>query len=239
MLDLFEEWEKTPTVGPKPDVVNDPLVCLDDTYFISERVGRLSGDALVSEYLEGPPDGAWANVGIFLRWQPDLLEEAKAFQKKLMGLKSNSKIPPYLVLHIRRGDQQPGKCKDFLATVDDVQCDQPSRYLDAIEEVRREAVEKGLIKEGQKVTTLLMTDETNRDFLQYFSDRGLLVTDHDALKTVEETGDPWRPTLWDAVLMGEATGFVGYGGSTMSVLAARRVADWHGGPFRLVSRQWS
>ena len=45
----------------------------------------------------------------------------------------------------------------------------------------------------------------------------------------------WYETLTDMVLMASGDHFVGTHASTMSVLALRRVEDWHGGQSRLVN----
>lgn len=45
---------------------------------------------------------------------------------------------------------------------------------------------------------------------------------------------PRYPTLIDAVAQSMGAGFVGTLRSTMSLVAARRVEDWNGGPTRMV-----
>jgi hypothetical protein len=53
--------------------------------------------------------------------------------------------------------------------------------------------------------------------------------------TLEKYGE-WYPPVVDIVAQSMATGFVGTATSTFSLLSARRVEDWNGGPAILVSQ---
>ena len=48
------------------------------------------------------------------------------------------------------------------------------------------------------------------------------------------TTGKWFPAVLDAVFQSLSSGFVGTDRSTMSLIAARRVQDWNGGPVRFV-----
>jgi hypothetical protein len=53
------------------------------------------------------------------------------------------------------------------------------------------------------------------------------------LRTEERFGR-WYPVVLDAVVQGNAHGFVGTDRSTFSMLSGRRVSDWRGGVAKMV-----
>lgn len=64
---------------------------------------------------------------------------------------------------------------------------------------------------------------------------GWRTPNHTAERTEEKYGK-WYPALIDAIVQSLAVGFVGTDGSTMSLVAKRRVEDWNGGVGDFVSR---
>jgi hypothetical protein len=58
---------------------------------------------------------------------------------------------------------------------------------------------------------------------------------HEEEGTLEKYGE-WYLPIVDIVAQSMATGFVGTASSTFSLVSARRVEDWNGGPTVLVSR---
>lgn len=231
MSEQFQAWGTAHPTAVLPDVLTDPLTCVDELYYVTRRTG-----IVIDEYLNAHEDSTWATVGVKLRWHPHLLAEARALEKKVLGVRPMGSVPKFFAVHIRRTDQLPDRCKNYLATKDDPVCKPPSVWVEALERVKQSAIDQGIIKAGEEVRVLLMTDETDKDFLDELKRLGWIYIDHTALRTVEETGDLWRPTLLDTVIMSDASGFVGFHGSSMSVLAARRVADWNHAPFELIYR---
>jgi hypothetical protein len=81
---------------------------------------------------------------------------------------------------------------------------------------------------------LVTSDETSAEWWAEVSALGWRRTDHVAERTEERYGK-WYVPLVDAVAQSLAIGFVGTDGSTMSLVAKRRVEDWSGGVGELVS----
>jgi hypothetical protein len=88
MLEQFQTWGIDHSPAVLPDVFKDPLTCVDDLYYVTRRK-----DSIINEYLNAPEDGTWANVGVKLRWHPQLLAEARVLEKKLLDVPSMQSVP--------------------------------------------------------------------------------------------------------------------------------------------------
>ncbi|KAJ7182490.1 hypothetical protein C8R43DRAFT_967324 [Mycena crocata] len=160
---------------------------------------------------------AWQSVGRHMHWTPQVIEMATASTRQTLNLAPHDPIPPYLAVHIRRGDFR------IWCNIDGVPvtiCFAPlSAFVRRIEEVRSEI----LNRTGTAVSSVIVTsDETAPEWWESVYELGWRRPDHS--KTVEMHG-PWYPVVIDAAIHGGALGFVGTDTSTVSILARRRVID--------------
>ena len=81
---------------------------------------------------------------------------------------------------------------------------------------------------------IVTSDESNPSWWSSIRSEGWTYVDHTAERTEDHFGF-WYPTFIDAIIHSLGTGFVGTEGSTMSLVAGRRVEDWNGGVVKMVS----
>ncbi|KAJ7327522.1 hypothetical protein DFH08DRAFT_967951 [Mycena albidolilacea] len=124
------------------------------------------------------------------------------------GLGVDATIPPYITIHVRHGDFK-GACHIPLD-----ECFAPlstiARHVDEVkEELQR-------LKDITAAHVILMSDETN------------------ITCATAPTYGAWYPVLINMVIQSERKGFVGTDQSTMSLITAHRVKEWHDGVVRSV-----
>ncbi|KAF9527346.1 hypothetical protein CPB83DRAFT_836712 [Crepidotus variabilis] len=194
------------------------LTCFDVTYWMS------SGAELYEWRFGFSP--VWRTVGRWLKFSKKMHEMTKEYLDVLFGRASedgSSETPPFIAVHVRRGDFKQ-ECGHRV-------CSPPlSVYGDQVDEVRRELQEKKGI-EVQHV--VLMSDETSADFWGDVRALGWLSIDHHAHQTFERFGE-WFPPIIDIAVQSYAVGFVGTEDSTFSMISQKRVIDWNGGVVRSV-----
>ncbi|GFZ47020.1 hypothetical protein JCM24511_04246 [Saitozyma sp. JCM 24511] len=191
---------------PRPSLLPDPeLFCIDDLFWYSEQPQRWD---FHTEWRVG--SGAWAIVGKYLRFQPALVGLADRYLRHAFGLQTRQALPPFFAVHIRRGAEH---------------------YAHAAWEALRE-IEAVLGIHLEHI--IFTTDEPDPDWRAPLLSYGWHFVDHDAMETGDKFGH-WLPTLLDNVILSRATGFLGTHGSTMSIIAMRRVIDWNGGIGRWIS----
>ena len=83
--------------------------------------------------------------------------------------------------------------------------------------------------------TKFTKDEKDPKFWEEVREMGWVHFDHEKEATLERYGE-WYLPLIDIISQSLASGFVGTMSSTFSLVSARRVEDWNGGPTVLVSR---
>ncbi|KZO95710.1 hypothetical protein CALVIDRAFT_549873 [Calocera viscosa TUFC12733] len=189
---------------------SDHVLCFDFLYYLS--VDR----DYEWEYDWSPQ---WRFVGKHIHWAPAMEELAKRYVNRHFGLPENGPIPPFISAHIRRGD--------FKHACPEVN----GGCLPSVKQLRRRVneVKQGLAEKGIHTDLVLITSD-ERDQAWWEEERALGYTwiDHEALRTDEIHG-LWYSPLLDAVFQSMGVGFVGTDGSTFSLIAERRVQDWHGG----------
>ncbi|EIN11023.1 hypothetical protein PUNSTDRAFT_85524 [Punctularia strigosozonata HHB-11173 SS5] len=166
----------------------------------------------------------WREVVKHFRWTSKMEDLARTSLRATFGLPEQETIPPFISVHVRHND--------FLDWCGDVPREECFASLPVVarrvEEVRTELRER----KGLAVDTVVMTsDEKDPEWWQDVKKLGWVPIDHAALRTVDMHGK-WYPILIDAVIQSMGAGFVGTDRSTMSMLARRRVQDWHNGAVR-------
>ncbi|KAK4048962.1 hypothetical protein OIO90_005597 [Microbotryomycetes sp. JL221] len=217
------------------DPPSDHLFCLDNSFFISPlQFPDTVHDGLPLEPRipgEGP---AWNEVGQYLHFTESLELAAEEVLMDLFHVSKPSLIPPYISIHIRRGD-----FKDFTGFTS------LERYVAGLERVRarlQERLDDPLNWDGPgrkhfksygisaaEYPIVATTDEApDSDFVNQVKELGWNVIDHQAFGTEEKWG-PWYASMLDAVILARGKSFVGTSASTYSHLSGLRVKFWHGG----------
>ncbi|KAJ7282082.1 hypothetical protein C8J57DRAFT_89866 [Mycena rebaudengoi] len=192
---------------------DDHLLCFDNLYWLSAH------SIYEMEHDFGP---AWRFVGKHLHFTPKIQQLSHSYLRRAFGVSEPDSIPPYISIHVRHGD-----FKDWCeAPVDD--CFAPlSVIARRVEEVREDLLSRKGISVDHVVVT---SDERDSAWWDEVDRRGWVRLDHS--QTAELLGK-WYPILIDAAIQAAGDGFVGTDRSTVSVLAAKRVAS-HGGITRTV-----
>ncbi|KAF7299991.1 hypothetical protein MKEN_01321300 [Mycena kentingensis (nom. inval.)] len=193
---------------------NDAALPPDDHLFCTNTLEFERG----MEALQGRADmsPAWQSVGRHMRWTPAVDALAANATRATLGLAGDAPVPPYVVVHIRRGDFT-GWCEADGVPLEE--CFAPlAAYERRVREVRAEILEDT----GVFVERVLVTgDEANPGWWEAVSALGWLRPDHSA--TMAKYG-AWYAMFVDAAIQGGAYGFVGTERSAASILARRRVA---------------
>jgi hypothetical protein len=139
-------------------------------------------------------------------------------------LSFNNPLLQYIAVHVRHGDFG-GWCGDV--PVKD--CFAPlSVIARRVDEVQEELWTTKRIVVDRVIVT---SDEQDPTWWDAVSELGWVRPDHS--RTVEWHGE-WYPILIDAAIQSGGLGFVGTDRSTVSLMARKRVATWHGGAVRTV-----
>ncbi|KAJ3513915.1 hypothetical protein NLJ89_g2685 [Agrocybe chaxingu] len=198
---------------------DEQLACFDFLYYVTS-----SREEYEWRFSWSP---AWRMVATHLRFTGELMSMAEGYLRRAFQVPD--RIPPFIAVHMRRGDFGR-QCWDGRTPE---QCFVPlESYRKAVESVQKELLEK---KGIQVERVVLMSDELDSKFWEETHKLGWSRFDHREERTLEKYGE-WYPPLIDSVAQSMAAGFVGTGDSTYSLVSARRVEDWNGGPAVMVPR---
>ncbi|KZO90789.1 hypothetical protein CALVIDRAFT_374962 [Calocera viscosa TUFC12733] len=190
---------------------SDHLLCFDMLYFA--RLGT-SGAEWEEEYAP-----VWRLVGKHMHWAPPLREKADAYLRAHWSVGDGEEIPPYISVHMRRADFGQ-YCTGSLSCMPTL-----AQLHRRVSEVQSQLVSL----QGLHISRVLVTsDERNPAWWSEVEGLGYTAINHTALDTEGRFGE-WYPSVLDSVFLSLGKGFVGTEGSTMSLLAKRRVEDWGGG----------
>lgn len=218
-----------PPGRPAPD---DQLLCFDVTMFLGPIM--FPELPVTAQPLEPgvPGEGlSWMNVGQHLRFNPVVESRADELLLGLFGVSKVSKIPPFITVHLRRGDfeQFTGltDLEKYTAGLDRVRTrlqarlDDPDGWTGPGKHAFRSTPHPRSAREYAVVCT---TDERgDSDFVREVRSLGWKVVDHDAYGTVDRYGSGWWPTMLDGAVLARGKSFVGTDKSTYSHLAGLRV----------------
>jgi len=187
---------------------SDHLLCFDLLYYVRLVAGKEEWDE------EWCP--AWRLVGREMRWAPGVVQKAEALLRKHWGVREGEEIPPYISVHMRRADFK-------------VYCADTLNCMPTLAQLQRRvlSVRSRLASlHGLHVPRVLVTsDESSPSWWSQIHQLGYTSINHTAEGTEEKWGE-WYPSVLDSVFLSYGKGFVGTEGSTMSLLALRRVQDW-------------
>jgi hypothetical protein len=221
-LSFPEEHNKNVGKNPLPSeqlgVVKHPstqLACYDYMYYV--------GAANAFEY-ERDYSPSWRYVMQHMRWTKSLEDLADSYIRYAIGVPEGEPTPPYIAIHSRRSDFN-GYCgevplKDCFASL--------PVLARRVKEVQQEL----LARKGLDVAHVIMTsDESDVRWWRGVANMGWLRLNP---KKIISEQSFWHTILFDVIVQSNAAGFVGTYGSTMSLVASRRVETWHDGAVRLV-----
>ncbi|KIY44583.1 hypothetical protein FISHEDRAFT_51260 [Fistulina hepatica ATCC 64428] len=206
-----------PTDSGERTIPDLHVACFDYLFYVTASAGIYDFEW----YHELSP--AWRYVGQHIRFSQLSKDRASAYTRKALDLEKSNSLPPYISVHIRRGD--------FAKQCPEGRCYIPlSRYDLQVKAVQQELLERrGLNVEH----VIVSSDDTSHEFWEEIRSLGWSYVDHEAEKTAEKLGQWWSVVI-DAAIQGGAAGFVGTDHSTVSLLSVYRVSQWNGGATRMV-----
>ncbi|KAJ3787141.1 hypothetical protein GGU10DRAFT_349647 [Lentinula aff. detonsa] len=161
---------------------------------------------------------AWRYVAQYMHWVPSIQNLANIYLNRAFGVPEDEPTPPYIAIHVRHYDFID-QCK--------VPIEECFATIPVIARRVREMQDQILEEKGIVVNHVVMTsDEKEETWWQEVADQNWSTPDHS--RTKELYGD-WYPVFIDAAIQSGGIGFVGTEGSTMSIMAKRRVEAWQGG----------
>ncbi|KAH0591053.1 hypothetical protein H2248_001162 [Termitomyces sp. 'cryptogamus'] len=192
---------------------DEQMLCYDYMYYVC------ANQPYEMEFDYSP---AWRFVGQHLHWSPRIEQLAYQYVRRTLGTLEDETIPPWIAIHVRRGDFEV-YCSDgpigCYASLDVI-----ARRVD---EVKAELLQR----KGISVDHIIMTsDERDTAWWDEVKGKGWYAVDHS--QTADLLG-PWFPVFIDAAIQSLGAGFVGTDGSTMSMIARRRVESWTDGAVRI------
>ncbi|KAJ7125778.1 hypothetical protein C8R43DRAFT_1075303 [Mycena crocata] len=201
--------------------VSQQLQCFDYLYWVADAdVAAWHFNELWDDH-----SPAWRFVGRHMHWTPKIELLAQTYLRRAFGLSLTEPIPPYISIHVRRGDFKEWCKKGTPAD----RCYAPlSTYARRVEEVRAEI----LTTKNITVDRVIMTsDEKSSDWWEDVRALGWHSADHN--RTAATYGK-WYPVFIDAAIQSGSIGLVGTELSTVSKIAYKRIRSWHGGAARMV-----
>jgi hypothetical protein len=207
----------------------DQIMCFDNTLFLGPIMFREAfiGDLPIEPAVPG--EGlSWQNVGQHLHFNSRVERLADDYLMRLFHVKSPAKIPPFITVHLRRGDFK--EFAGFTAL---------DKYVSALARVRQ-SLQARLedpygwqgpgrahfrahgIKADQYAVVTTTDEPSGSEFFLEVKALGWKVLDHDAMRTKEQAGG-WWPTILDGAILARGQSFVGTDRSTFSHLAGLRV----------------
>jgi len=195
---------------------DDHMACFDYLYYLCAETPF--------EY-NSEISPAWRFVVKHFRWTERLQGIADDYLRFMFGVRDYQPIPPYIAIHARRDDFD-GYCGDIPR--EDCFPSIPV-YQRRISEIQEEVHERlGVVPRH----VVMLSDEQDPIWWDSIRDAGWFTTS-DVSEDAAKYGR-WYPLLVDAVIQSSAVGVIGTTGSTMSILAGRRVEDWQNGVYKEV-----
>ncbi|KAL0956952.1 hypothetical protein HGRIS_003053 [Hohenbuehelia grisea] len=161
---------------------------------------------------------AWRYVGQHMHWTKRLEDIAELAVRETLGVSDGAPTPPWITIHARHTDFQ-----DLCYGVPIHECYASiSTIARRVSEVKAELHRKGIAVEH----VIMTSDEKDPAWWQEVAEQGWYRVNH---QKITEAHGQWYTLFVDVVIQSSGKGFVGTDGSTMSLLAQRRVETWHNG----------
>lgn len=190
-----------PHLTTPPD---DQVLCLDNTLFIGPIIfpPGFTEPGPPLEPLVGGEALSWIGAGQYLRFNRIVEDRVDGYLMRLFDVDSPAKVPPFITVHLRRGD-----FKDFTGLT------ALEKYSSAVERVRQRLQVRLDDQEGwrgpgrehftdfgisaNEYAVVTTTDETSGSpFLKEVAALGWKIVDHEAFETANEYGNWWPASEW-------------------------------------------
>ena len=183
-----------PADAPRPA---SQLLCLDDLFYARASHFPASpyfveANGTSRKYPDSPlgdvDQVGWIHIGQWLRFRSSVDSMADLMLRDLMQLPKRAPIPPFISLHLRRGDfGNRTQVEPFALAVQEIRD-------------RLEATPAGRWRgRSHELVVVAATDEKDAAFRGEMRGHGWFVIDHEAYDTVRRHG-PWYPTSASACL---------------------------------------
>lgn len=214
---------------PTAQAPDDQIMCFDNTLFLGPVMFHETFSGELPTEPGVPGEGtSWKEVGQYLRFNKHIESLADQYLMNLFGVTSPSRIPPFITIHLRRGD-----FKEFTGFTP------LERYVSALARVRdnlqrrledpygwqgpgRAHFRSHGIRADQYAVVTTTDEPKGSPFLEEVKALGWKVLDHDEAETKDKLGG-WYPTMLDGAILARGESFVGTDRSTFSHLAGLRV----------------
>ncbi|GAA5897184.1 hypothetical protein JCM8208_003749 [Rhodotorula glutinis] len=215
-----------------PPTDDDQLMCLDATFYVGDSVPP-------PPYQQHVPldlwrvGRAWKEVGQHLHWLPEVEEHADEYLMALFSVKRAEDIPPYISVHVRRGDFKAfhgntfTPLSSYVSAVDDIRAQLQAR-LDLPPSPSKPSLRAFPVPPASYAVVATTDEPPGSDLYAELAALGWHVVDHEEQRTVERLGE-WYPAMLDGEILSRGQGFVGTQWSTFSMLSGNRVEYWQGG----------
>ncbi|GAA6001362.1 hypothetical protein JCM10207_006626 [Rhodosporidiobolus poonsookiae] len=218
-----------------PPTKDPQVLCLDAAFYLGYSVPPPPYPQHIP--LEPWRGRAWQEVGQHLHFIPEVVEVADDYLARIFGVGKVEDVPPYIAVHIRRGDFKNfhgntfTPLKNYIASVTDVRRQLQDRLDFPPSEIEREG--KPALKQFKlppSVYEVVVTSDEGDDSEMWDEVRELGWTriDHTLFNTAERHGEWWLAMI-DGEVLSRAQGFVGTQWSTFSMASGLRVEYWQGG----------
>lgn len=226
-----------PRESPNP---TDQIVAFDNSLFLGPIMFAPIDLSPASAPLEPSLAGegtSWIEIGQHLHFTDLVESRATAYLVDLFAVSDPSEIPPFITVHLRRGDfaEFTGAYTDLekytsalsrlvprlQARLDDpTSFSGPSRH--AYRPPPRPRSRHGVVAAKDYAIVATTDEASDSPFVQKVRQLGWKVVDHERFATKETFGG-WWPTLLDCAILARGRSFVGTDRSTYTHLAALRV----------------
>lgn len=147
--------------------------------------------------------------------------------RRMFNLTAIDAIPPFIAIHARHGDFFD-YC-DYAGVSHEDCFPSMAEYQAEVQRIRNALQAKLGVSPTHVV---VLSDEKDPAWWAEIRAQGWSTPVYDDKKAIEEYGKTWYAVLHDAVILSSGLGMLGTPDSTYSLLAGRRVIDWHGGVYR-------
>ncbi|GAA5826737.1 hypothetical protein JCM3770_002691 [Rhodotorula araucariae] len=213
-----------------PPTDDEQLMCVDATFYVGDSVPP-------PPYPQRVPldpwrvGRAWREIGQHLHWVPEVQACADEYLMRIFEVKRAADIPPYISVHVRRGDFKDFHGNTFTPV---------SNYAAAVSDVRRKLQDRldyplSIAERGGKpplarfaitptdYRVVATTDEEpGSELWGELENLGWKVVDHAKERTAEVLGE-WYAAMLDGEILSRGQGFVGTQWSTFSMVSGNRV----------------
>lgn len=224
----------TPRESPAPQ---DQVVAFDNSLFMGPIMFNPLDLSPPDEPLEPgvPGEGtSWEEIGQHIHFTPLVEDRATSYLLKLFDVKEPSKIPPFITVHLRRGDfaEFTGAGYTDLAKYTSAlsrlfprlqaRLDNPKSFSGPSRNSFKPDPKWSHLRASDYEIVATTDEPSSSPFLTEVKALGWKIVDHELFETKETFGG-WWPTLLDMAILAKGRAFVGTDRSTYSIMAALRV----------------